>query len=60
MNLGYVCTHDTKITQSDPDTSDDTSYDDVCGMASKGCKAGNGAGKKGQIGSGKWHSGTRS
>ena len=30
MDLGNVGVHDTKTTQSDPDTSNDMSYEDVC------------------------------
>ena len=44
--------YDPKTTQSDPDTSNDMSYEDVCAIAWKGYKAGKGAGKKGPNGSG--------
>ena len=57
MELGNVGTPDTKTTQNDTDTSSDMSYEDVCAIAWKGCKAGKGAGKKGQNGSGTWHRG---
>ena len=57
MDLGNVGTHDTKVTQNDSDTSNDTSYEDVCAIAWKGYKAGKGAGKKGPNGSGTWHRG---
>ena len=57
MELGNVGTHDTKTTQNDSDTSSDMSYEDVCAIAWKGYKAGKGAGKKGQNGSGTWHRG---
>ena len=60
MDLGNVGTHDTKTTQSDQDTSNDMSHDDVCAIAWEGYKAGKGAGKKGPIGSGTWHRGKRS
>ena len=53
MDLGNVGVHDTKTTQSDSDTSNDTSYEDVCAIVWKGCKAGKGAGKKGPNLSGK-------
>ena len=45
MDLGNVGVHDTKTTQSDSDTSNDMSYEDVCAIAWKGHKAGKGAGK---------------
>ena len=35
------------MTQSDSDTSNDMSYEDVCAIAWKGFKVGKGAGKKG-------------
>ena len=47
VDLGNVGAHDAKTTQSDPDTSNDMSYEDVCAIAWKGYKAGKGAGKKG-------------
>ena len=40
MELGSDGTHDAKMTQSDLDTSNDMSYDDVCATAGKGYKAG--------------------
>ena len=46
-----------KTTQSDPDTSNDMSCEDVCAIAWKVYKAGKGAGKKGPNGSGTWHRG---
>ena len=46
MDLGNVGTHDAKTTQSDSDTGNDMSYEDVCAIAWKGYKAGKGAGKK--------------
>ena len=52
MDPGNVGTHDAKTTQSDSNTSDDMSYDDVCAIAWKGYKASKGAGKKGPNGSG--------
>ena len=60
MYLGNVGGYDTKTTQGDSDTSNDMSYEDVCAIAWKGYKAGKGAGKKGQNGSGPWHRGKRS
>ena len=57
MSLGNVGVHDTKTTQSDSDTSNDMSHEDVCAIAWKGYKAGKGAGKKGSNGSGTWHRG---
>ena len=39
LDLGSVGTHDARTTQSDQDTSNDTSYDDVCAIAWKGYKA---------------------
>ena len=59
MDLGNVGTHDAKTTQSVSDTNNDMSYEDVCAIAWKGYKAGKGAGKKGQNGSGTWHRGKR-
>ena len=50
-DLGNVGTHDVKVTQSDSDTSNDMSYDDVCAIACKG------TGKKGPNGPGVWHRG---
>ena len=57
MDLENVGVHAVKTTQSDSDTSNDMSYDDVCAIAWKGYKAGKGAGKKGPTGSGTWHRG---
>ena len=57
MDLGNVAVRDTKTTQSDSDTSNDMSYEDVCAIASRGDEAGKGAGKKGPNGSGTWHPG---
>ena len=57
MDLGNVGTHDVKMTQSDSDTSNDMSHEDVCAIAWKGYKADKGAGKKGPNGSGTWHRG---
>ena len=57
VDLGSVGTHDAKMAQGDSDTSNDMSYEDVCAIAWKGYKAGKGAGKKGQHGSGTWHRG---
>ena len=58
LELGNVGTHDTKTTQSsDSDTRNDMSYEDVCAIAWKGHRAGQGAGKKGPNGSGTWHRG---
>ena len=47
MDLENVGTHDAKTTQSDSDTGNDMSYEDVCAIAWKGYKAGKGAGKEG-------------
>ena len=60
MDLGNVDTHDTKMTQNDSDTSNDMSYEDVCGIAWKGYMAGKGVGKKGPNGSGTMASWKRS
>ena len=60
MDMGNVGTHDAKMTQSDSDTSNDMSYEDVCAIAWKGYKAGKGAGKKGPNGSGSMASWKRS
>ena len=57
MDLGNVGTHDAKMTQSDSDTSNDMSYEDVRAIASKRCKVGKGACKKGTNGRGVWHRG---
>ena len=54
MDLVNVGTHDAKMTQSDSDTSNDMSYEDVCAFAWKGYKASKGAGKKGPNGSVTW------
>ena len=50
MDLENVGTHDAKMTQSDSDTNNNMSYDDVCAIAWKVYKAGKGAGKKGPNG----------
>ena len=55
VDLGNVGMHDVKTTQSDSDTSNDMSYEDVCAIAWKGYEASKGAGKKGPNGSGTWH-----
>ena len=47
MDLVNVGLHDTKTTQSDSDTSNDMSHEDVCATAWKGYKAGKGAGQEG-------------
>ena len=57
MDLGNVGAYGAKTTQSDSDTSNDMSYEDVCAIAWKGYKAGKGPGKKGPNGSGTWHRG---
>ena len=57
MDLGNVGAYDAKTTQSDSDTSNDMSYEDVCAIAWKGYKAGKGPGKKKPNGSGTWHRG---
>ena len=57
MDPGNVCAYDAKTTQSDSDTSNDTSYEDVCAIAWKEYKAGKGAGEKGSNGSVTWHCG---
>ena len=58
MDLGNVGVHDTKTTQSDSDTSNDMSHDDVCATAWKGYKAGKGAGTWHRgTGAGEWRSG---
>ena len=57
MDLENVSVHDTKTTQSDSDTSNDTLYENACAIALKGYKVGKGAGKTGPNGSGTWHSG---
>ena len=46
-DLGNVGAYDAKTTQSDSDTSNDMSYEDVCAIAWNGYKADTGAGKKG-------------
>ena len=53
MDLANVGTHEAKMTQSDSDTSNDMSYDDVYAIAWKGYKPR----KKGPNGSGTWHRG---
>ena len=50
-------THDAKKTQSDSDTSNDVSCEDMCAIAGKRYKAGKGAGKKRPSGPGAWHRG---
>ena len=57
MDLGNVGVHDAKMTQSDLDTSNDMSYEDVCAVAWKENKAGKETGKKGPSGPGPWHRG---
>ena len=57
LDLGNVGTLDAKITQSDTDTINDMSYDDVCAIAWKGYKTRKGTGKKGPNESGVWHRG---
>ena len=57
MDLGNVGAYDAKTTQSDSDTSNDVSHEDVCAIAWKGYKASKEAGKKGPNGSGTWHRG---
>ena len=57
MDLGYVGAYDAKTTQSNSDTSNDMSYEDVCAIAWKVYKAGKGTGKKGPSGLGVWHRG---
>ena len=57
MDLGNVGTHDTKMTQSDLDTGNDMSYEDVCAIAWKGYKASKGTGKKRPKGPEVWHRG---
>ena len=52
MDQGNVGTHDAKMTQSESDTSNDMSYEDVCVITRKEYKAGKGADKKGPNGSG--------
>ena len=48
VDLGNVGAYDAKTTQSDPDTSNDMSYEDACAIAWKVYKAGKGAGKRDQ------------
>ena len=43
-DVGNLDTHDAKTTLSHSDTSNDMSHDDVCAIASKGYRAGKGAG----------------
>ena len=57
VDLGNVGAHDARTTQSDPDTTNDMSYEDARAIAWKVYKAGKGAGKKGPNGSGTWHCG---
>ena len=47
MDLGNVGTHDVKMTQSDSNTSNDMSHEDVCAIAWKWYKADMATGKKG-------------
>ena len=42
VDLGNVGTHDARTAQSDQDTNNDMSYDDVCAIAWKGYNAGKG------------------
>ena len=56
-DLGNVGAYDAKTTQGDSDTSNDVSHEDVCAIAWKRYKAGKGAGKKGQNGTGTRHRG---
>ena len=44
--------NDARTTQSDPDASNNMSYDDECAIVWKGYKTGTGAGKKGPNGAG--------
>ena len=53
MDLGNVSGYDTKSRQGDSDKNNEMSYEDVCAIAWKGCKAGTGAGQKGPQTSGK-------
>ena len=39
LDLGNVGTHDARTTQSDQDTSNDTSHDDVCAIGWKGVQS---------------------
>ena len=55
MDSGNAGTHDVKMTQSDSDTSNDMSHEDVGALAWKEHKAGKGTGKKGPNGLGVWH-----
>ena len=57
MDLGNVGAHDARTTQSDQDTNNDMSYDDVRAIAWTGYKAGKVADKKGPSGAGTWHRG---
>ena len=56
-DLGNVGTHDAGTTQSDRDTNDDMSHDDVCAIAWRGYKAGIGVGKTGSNGAETWYRG---
>ena len=53
LDLGDIDTHDANRTQSDSDTSNDMSYEDVCATA--WYKVGKGTGKKLSNGPGAWH-----
>ena len=55
LDLGKYRYARAKRTQSDSDTSNDMSYEDVCAIAWKRYKAGKGNGKKGSNGPGVWH-----
>ena len=48
MDLGNVGAHDAKMTQSDSDTSNDMSFEDLCAIAWKGYKADKGQAKRDQ------------
>ena len=52
MDLGNVGTNDAKMTQSDSDTSNDMSYENVCAIAWTGYTAGKRACTQGPNGSG--------
>ena len=57
MDVGNVGTHDAKMTQSDSDTSNDMSYENVCAIAWKAHEAAKGTGKNGLNGPKVWHRG---
>ena len=59
MDLGMLV-RTMRRSQSDSDTSNDMSYDDVCAIAWKEYTASTGTGKKGSNESGVWHRGKRS